>query len=138
MTSPAEFLIVPNWQEKALPGVIKMLQTLGDDMVAEMEQIVPEGTRETDGPRLKDTLYAKVVQERGIGGKFGQQQLRVGAEADYAMDVEFGHWTVDGNTFVPAQPFLRTVLYKFRDAGNFVGLTTGHFTNPTPPIGDSE
>ena len=135
LTGPVQFLVIPNWQEKALPGVISLLQAVGNDMVAEMEQIVPEGDRDHEGPRLKDTLYAIVVQGRNARGHFGQQELRVGADADYAMDVEFGHFTVGGKTFVEAQPFLRPVLYKFRDAGNFTGLTTpGFANNPNPAI----
>lgn len=133
MTGPIEWYVNPNWQEEARPGVIKMLQSLGNVMVGEMQEIVPEGTREYEGPRLKDTLYAIVVQSRDARGRWGQQELRVGSWADYALDVEFGHLTVGGQTFVEAQPFIRPVIYKYHDMHNEI-VSGNHTFEGSPAI----
>lgn len=133
MTGPIEWYVNPDWQKEAMPGIINILQSLGNTMVGEMAEIVPEGTREYEGPRLKDTLYAIVIQSRNARGQWGTQELRVGAWADYALDVEFGHLTVDGGAFVEAQPFIRPVIYKQRGSNQIIA-GSGHNFEGSPAI----
>lgn len=133
MTGPIEWRVNPDWQKEAMPGIINMLQSLGNTMVGEMQKIVPQGTRDYDGPHLADTLYAVVVQGRNARGQWGTQELRVGAWAEYALDVEFGHITVDGGGFVEAQPFIRPVVYKFHNMKNAI-VAGAHTFEGSPAI----
>jgi hypothetical protein len=105
---------MPGWQDKTQPGLIKFLSDLGEVMVDEMSELAPKGEREHE-EHLVDTLYARVVQGRNAKGQWEKNVLEVGATAEYALDVEFGHLTTSGETFVPAQPYIRPVVYKFHD-----------------------
>jgi hypothetical protein len=110
-TGDVEFVLVRDWRQKFVPGITKMMEKLGEQMVAEARDIAPEATG-----FLKDSIFFKIDrQPRNSLGQFQTPEVIIGASAPYALYVEMGHFSVAGN-WVEAQPFLRPVIYAHRQA----------------------
>lgn len=97
--------VAPNWQSHLNGPVHELLEKLGNKMVEESQTICPVLTG-----RLQDSIT------HFIEGKGLHAHLWFGATAPYALYVEMGHHLPGGQGWVPAQPFIRPVAFKYATA----------------------
>ena len=101
----------PHWKEQLADksGLLKRLADVGHEMEGEMHELVPKATGTLD-----NSIFSRVVQGRNEKGQFTDATIQIGADAEYALPVEFGHHVAGSEEMVPAQPFIRPVAMKKR------------------------
>lgn len=104
MSAPLVLEFVPGWEE--MVPLHELFDQIGMMMQEDAEAIVPVETG-----RLQDSI-TYFIEGTGM-----EAVLYFGAMAPYAAYVELGHIQWQSGNWVPAEPFIRPVLFKWYHGG---------------------
>jgi hypothetical protein len=92
-----EVILDADFEQQVLHAAAERIETIAQGMEDTARRLVP-----VDTGHLRDSIYHQV--------DLREAQITLGASADYAGYVEYGHHSVAG-TWVPPQPFIRPAIY---------------------------